>query len=266
VDYTREVMRSGGTGVIFWEPAWVTSPCRNPWGVGSSHDHVVFFDPVNTNFMENGGGRWCEPEFYQDVDDRKVSFRVDMTGQDVSRGVYISGTWTGDSMRILPMVNEGKGIYSYFTYLSPGDTGYYFFLNDTTWQSREPYPVSCTSSQDTGRSYAIGQDDILYSCKWSICYPVGLPPGQATGSGTGNEILLYPNPVMGDLYIRMDDIQRITHIRLFGINGKEILTDVINDGYDHFRIDVRTIPDGIYFLKIQTDEAVIAKKLIITAG
>lgn len=67
IDYTRAVMRGGGTGVVFWEPAWVSTPCRTPWGRGSSHDHVVFFDPVNTNFMENGGGTWTEPQNYQDI-------------------------------------------------------------------------------------------------------------------------------------------------------------------------------------------------------
>ena len=65
VDYTRAVMKGGGIGVIFWEPAWVSTPCRTPWGQGSSHDHLVFFDPENTNFMENGGGRWTEAEFYE---------------------------------------------------------------------------------------------------------------------------------------------------------------------------------------------------------
>lgn len=64
VDYTKAVMDGGGVGVIFWEPAWVSTPCVTPWGKGSSHDHLVFFDPVNTNFMENGGGRWTEPQWY----------------------------------------------------------------------------------------------------------------------------------------------------------------------------------------------------------
>lgn len=58
VDYTHAVMSGGGTGVIFWEPAWVTTPCRTPWGQGSSHDHLAFFDPVDCNFMENGAGMW----------------------------------------------------------------------------------------------------------------------------------------------------------------------------------------------------------------
>ncbi|NQT27732.1 glycosyl hydrolase 53 family protein [candidate division KSB1 bacterium] len=67
VDYTKAVMRGGGMGVIFWEPAWVTTPCRTPWGQGSSHDHLAFFDPINTNFLENGAGNWPNPSHYKDL-------------------------------------------------------------------------------------------------------------------------------------------------------------------------------------------------------
>ncbi|HYX07128.1 MAG TPA: glycosyl hydrolase 53 family protein, partial [Bacteroidales bacterium] len=102
-DYTREVKKAGGMGVIFWEPDWVSTPCRTPWGTGSSQEHVAFFDPVNTNFMENGGGRWTEPQFYEDLNTVKVTFKVNMTGQDVSKGVFLAADFAGDSL--LPMAD-----------------------------------------------------------------------------------------------------------------------------------------------------------------
>lgn len=67
VEYTRAVKLAGGIGVIFWEPAWVDTPCVTPWETGSSHTHVAFFDPYETNFIENGGGNWTNPEFYDDL-------------------------------------------------------------------------------------------------------------------------------------------------------------------------------------------------------
>jgi arabinogalactan endo-1,4-beta-galactosidase len=80
VDFTRAVKNGGGTGVVFWEPAWVSTPCRTPWGIGSSHDHVVFFDPADHNFMENGGGRWCENEFYEDTITAPKDLKVTLSG------------------------------------------------------------------------------------------------------------------------------------------------------------------------------------------
>lgn len=82
-DYGRAVMRAGGKGVIFWEPAWVDTPCQKPWITGSSHTHVAFFDPVNTNFTELGGGTWPNREYYENLDAPKAIFKVDMTGQEI---------------------------------------------------------------------------------------------------------------------------------------------------------------------------------------
>ncbi len=169
VDYTRSVMKAGGKGVIFWEPAWVSTPCRTPWGQGSAHDHVVFFDPDSNNFMENGGGRWTESYFYENPDAPKVIFKADMSGQDVSKGVYITGSWTGGSWQILPMADEGLGIYSYFTYLAPGDSGAYYFLNDTLWEARESVPQECATWWGTDRGYKVGQKDTVYTFKWGSC-------------------------------------------------------------------------------------------------
>ena len=175
VDYTRSVMKAGGKGVVFWEPAWVSTPCRTAWGQGSAHDHVVFFDPDSNNFMENGGGRWTESQFYENPDAKKVIFKVDMTGQDVPSGVYITGSWTGESWQILPMAGEGGGIYTYFTYLAPGDSGAYYFLNDTLWEARESVPQECATWWDTDRGYKIEQEDTVYAYKWGSCEAADTP-------------------------------------------------------------------------------------------
>jgi arabinogalactan endo-1,4-beta-galactosidase len=175
VDYTRAVMKNGGSGVVFWEPAWVSTPCTTPWGKGSSHDHVVYFDPVNYNFMDNGGGRWMEPRFYEDLNTVKVTFKVDMTGQDVSNGVYIAGDMTADSGAIIPMADNGNGIYSYFTYLTPGDSGAFFFLNDSTLSAREAIPGECALWNGTDRKYKIGDTDGEFAFTWATCFPAGIP-------------------------------------------------------------------------------------------
>ena len=38
------VLRSGGEGVIYWEPAWVTSDCATRWGEGSHWENATLFD------------------------------------------------------------------------------------------------------------------------------------------------------------------------------------------------------------------------------
>jgi len=62
VDLTQEVIDAGGCGVVFWEPAWVSTPCRTPWGVGSSHEHVAYFDHRDGNNF-HVGGTWMEADY-----------------------------------------------------------------------------------------------------------------------------------------------------------------------------------------------------------
>jgi arabinogalactan endo-1,4-beta-galactosidase len=169
VDYTRAVMRGGGIGVVFWEPAWVSTPCRTPWGVGSSHDHVVFFDPLNRNFMDEGGGRWMKSTYYDDLTTQKITFKVDMAGQDTTGGVYITGSFTGDPWKIIPMASEGGGIFSYFTYLKPSLEGGYLFLNGNTMDSKETVPEGCAAWQDSCRKYITYQTGKTYGHKWGSC-------------------------------------------------------------------------------------------------
>lgn len=163
VDYTHAVMRAGGIGVIFWEPAWVSTPCRTPWGQGSSHDHVAFFDPENTNFMENGGGRWTEPQFYNSASDRKVSFKVNMKSADTGNGVYIMGDFTD---KPIAMFYEGSGIFSHFEYLPQNSSGTFYFINGST---RETVPSECVADNGTDRKYTIGTEDVSYLVGFNEC-------------------------------------------------------------------------------------------------
>jgi arabinogalactan endo-1,4-beta-galactosidase len=54
IDLTQEVINRGGIGVVYWEPAWVTSSCWTQWGQGSHQENATFFD-YNNNLLVNGG-------------------------------------------------------------------------------------------------------------------------------------------------------------------------------------------------------------------
>lgn len=45
-----EVAISGGAeGIIYWEPAWISSDCSTLWGQGSHWENATFFDATNNN-------------------------------------------------------------------------------------------------------------------------------------------------------------------------------------------------------------------------
>jgi arabinogalactan endo-1,4-beta-galactosidase len=43
-DLTQTVIDHGGDGVVYWEPAWVSTGCKTPWATGSAWDNATFFD------------------------------------------------------------------------------------------------------------------------------------------------------------------------------------------------------------------------------
>lgn len=41
------IKNSGGEGLVYWEPAWVSSSCSTLWGQGSHWDNATLFDQTN---------------------------------------------------------------------------------------------------------------------------------------------------------------------------------------------------------------------------
>jgi arabinogalactan endo-1,4-beta-galactosidase len=50
VDLTQKVITAGGSGIMYWEPAWITSQMKDLWGTGSSWENATFFD-FNSNTL-----------------------------------------------------------------------------------------------------------------------------------------------------------------------------------------------------------------------
>lgn len=44
VDLTQLTIDAGGIGVVYWEPYWVSTQCRTPFGKGSAWENATWFD------------------------------------------------------------------------------------------------------------------------------------------------------------------------------------------------------------------------------
>ena len=67
VDLTQTIIDAGGSGIVYWEPAWTTSACKTRWGQGSAWENATFFDFRRGNELLPGIGymrhdyRWPQP-------------------------------------------------------------------------------------------------------------------------------------------------------------------------------------------------------------
>jgi len=44
IDLTQKMITAGGSGVMYWEPDWISSQMKDQWGTGSSMENCAFFD------------------------------------------------------------------------------------------------------------------------------------------------------------------------------------------------------------------------------
>lgn len=140
IEVKDAVRNNGGAGVCAWEPLWVSADNVTLWGVGSNWENVTFFD-FNNTLLEHGG-----MEFYSE-DNVAVTFSVDMTNAESGTGAYITGEFTTNDdgeWQIFPMNQVGSSnVYEFTTHLSKGQSGAYYYLNDTVWTAKETIPESC---------------------------------------------------------------------------------------------------------------------------
>lgn len=53
-DLSQALISNGALGVVYWEPAWVSTQCSTRWGQGSHWENATFFDFQNDNEVLEG--------------------------------------------------------------------------------------------------------------------------------------------------------------------------------------------------------------------
>ncbi len=54
IDLTQSLVSNGALGVVYWEPAWVSTECETRWGQGSHWENATFFDFQHENELHAG--------------------------------------------------------------------------------------------------------------------------------------------------------------------------------------------------------------------
>lgn len=107
-DLMQTTLDAGGSGVVYWEPAWVSTKCRTRWARGSDWENAAFFDfhgkalPALT---------WPKASYVLPVE---VTFTVPDTGQGAQ---YLAGDFTGGVSVAMTKTPDG---FIYRAWLRPG--------------------------------------------------------------------------------------------------------------------------------------------------
>lgn len=166
IDLTTEMYNKGGIGVIYWEPAWVSTGCATEWGIGSHWENGTFFD-FNNELLLDGGIQFLSHQ-YVPIQENNVTFRVQMP--EGATEAFITGDFSGTgTWQIIPMENQGNNTFTYSTTIPVGSEGAYHFLNGNNWEDRENVPSACALMWGEDRKYTIVAGENLFSYEWASC-------------------------------------------------------------------------------------------------
>jgi hypothetical protein len=80
---------------------------------------------------------------------------------------------------------------------------------------------------------------------------------------TSDAINIYPNPAKDVLMIDLTAFKsNFNQVRIMNMQGQQVVT-VNPNGDQTFRVKVDNLPEGIYFLQLQTENGIYSKKFII---
>ncbi len=112
--YMHDIMQltldAGGIGVVYWEPAWLSTKCRTRWAQGSDWENAAFFDYKGKGLPALD---WPKGPYVLPVD---ITFVVPDHGQPAQ---YLTGDFTGGGG--VAMTKSG-GNFVYSTWLRPGSS------------------------------------------------------------------------------------------------------------------------------------------------
>ena len=76
-------------------------------------------------------------------------------------------------------------------------------------------------------------------------------------------LLVYPNPIDDILQVKVSNEAIIQHAYIFDLSGHLILTQQWDDSQvEEVTIHTATLPSGMYFIQVNTEQGVFSKKII----
>jgi PKD repeat protein len=151
------------------------------------------------------------------------------------------------------------------TCTAPFDPGYYHIAWDFGDGSTAEGLNSITHTFSGPGTYHICMTltELSTNCVDDVCHNV-IVTADIFENNLSNQIIIYPNPVIDNLYIKYDlDNHSDILISILNSTGQLIFSNRINHttGSSTFNIDTHNFAQGIYYIKLEIDnESVVAKE------
>lgn len=201
-----------------------------------------------------------------------LTFRVDMTGTDVSRGVYVTGDFpdaNGKTWQLNRMWYDEGNVYRYRTEIAVGTSGAYYFMDDDVWGERETVPSACAEywGSDRGFHIPLNSTGEEYGFVWSSCDPIRGVSAEPVKGGPEKPCLeIYPNPADGGPVWILFEPHAEVSISVTDLHGRMVYRSAMITGGDgKLEIPAGILPEGVYLavLRGQRFPAMVGKFTVI---
>lgn len=82
-------------------------------------------------------------------------------------------------------------------------------------------------------------------------------------SPVSTSIFIYPNPVKDKIQLTLNNELIIQRLSLYDATGKLWLNKALNTSSQNLSVDTNSIPQGLYFLHVETNKGIAVKKILI---
>ena len=115
--------------------------------------------------------------------------------------------------------------------------------------------VTETRSVNTSDTFTLSNlsADAVVTVEFELLLGVGIET-----INLADAVQIFPNPVRNELNIATDNNLTITGTAIFNVSG-QMIQSVANPGH---QIDVSSLPQGIYFIRIETDQGTVTKHFV----
>lgn len=147
-----------------------------------------------------------------------------------------------------------SGVYSYLMVQTEDGGGQLFFENGTLY---------CTNSTNYDCVAAYGFTTISNEWSCGLGKTASNDAEEKLYDLTDKEWRLFPNPSVGQVNVEFPEEVAPTSIRLYDLQGKQIVERRINGRENNIQLDLSSLNNGTYMVILQYEDRIDSKKIVL---
>lgn len=192
---------------------------------------------------------------------------------DITLTSYYNGCPDDTTIADLILVNSPIPNFSYstdslnpytisFTNESGGADSYIWNFGDTSSISNDLNPVHIYSSLGTYTVTLIASNAAT-GCTNDTSITVTIPNPTAINTIKTSNVILYPNPIINNLSVKMNILNTTLYLKVRDIVGREMMSFNFCVNSDECQFDLSLLPRGLYFIQVIQEAEVIYNHVVI---